>query len=109
MLVADPALVTAEMTEDVLKFKRLDGALEALKTIAAANFSGGAQTASLRGRLAEIAVPVQVIWGESDRVLPPHHADDLPQSVKVTKVADAGHIPHMEKAAEVNRVIKAID
>ncbi len=108
MLVADPGLVTGDMVEDVLKFKRLDGALDALKTIAAANFSGGAQTASVRQALASLKVPVQIIWGEDDRILPARHADDLPGSIKVTRVPGAGHIPHMEKAAEVNTVIKEI-
>ncbi len=60
----------------------------------------------MRDKLAGIGVPVQVVWGEGDRILPARHADDLPASVKVTKVADAGHIPHMEKAAEVNAAIR---
>ena len=30
MLVADPGMISGEMVEDVLKFKRLDGALVAL-------------------------------------------------------------------------------
>jgi len=51
---------------------------------------------------------VQVIWGEADRVLPVRHADALPANVKVTRIAGAGHIPHLEKAAEVNAAIKAL-
>jgi pyruvate dehydrogenase E2 component (dihydrolipoamide acetyltransferase) len=108
MLVADPNLVTGDMVEDVLKFKRLDGAVEALRKVAAGAFEGGRQRGSLRDALASLTMPVQVIWGEGDRVIPVHHADDLPASVRVTKIADAGHIPHMEKAAEVNKVIKAV-
>ncbi len=109
MLVADPGLVTADMVEDVLKFKRLDGALDALKTIAAANFSGGMQKASMREKLGNVSAPVQVIWGEEDRVLSAKHAEGLPEKVKVVRVKGAGHIPHMEKAADINAAIKAID
>jgi pyruvate dehydrogenase E2 component (dihydrolipoyllysine-residue acetyltransferase) len=109
MLVADPNMVSADMVEEVLKFKRLDGALVALRAIADAVFKGNTQRGSLRDTLAAVQAPVQVIWGEGDRIIPAHHADDLPASVKVTKVADSGHTPHMEKAAEVNAVIKAID
>jgi pyruvate dehydrogenase E2 component (dihydrolipoyllysine-residue acetyltransferase) len=109
MLVADPAMLTADMVEDVLKFKRLDGALSALQVIAATNFAAGTQRTSMRQKLANVRTPVHVIWGDRDRILPARHGDDLPASVKVTKVADSGHIPHMEKAAEVNAVIKAID
>ena len=77
MLTADPTLVTADMVEDVLKFKRLDGATAALQKIADANFVGGQQRGSLRDRLAGLTMPVQVIWGEADRVLPAKHADGL--------------------------------
>lgn len=109
MLVADPGMVTADMVEDVLKFKRLDGAIAALRAIADANFAGGAQRTSLREKLGAVDVPVQVIWGEGDRILPAAHAEGLPQSVKVTTLGDAGHVPHMEKAADVNAIIRALD
>ena len=109
MLVADPQMVTHDMVEEVLKFKRLDGALAALKSIAAANFSAGAQRTSMREKLEGLSAPVHVIWGEADRILPAHHAASLPASIKVTRVMDAGHIPHMEKAGEVNAVIKALE
>jgi pyruvate dehydrogenase E2 component (dihydrolipoamide acetyltransferase) len=108
MLVADPAMVTADMVEDVLKFKRLDGALAALQAIAAANFAGDEQRASLRARLGEITSPIQIIWGEDDRILPASHADGLPAAIQVTSIAGAGHIVHMEKAADVNRLIAAL-
>jgi pyruvate dehydrogenase E2 component (dihydrolipoamide acetyltransferase) len=106
MLVADPNLVTAAMVEEVLKFKRLDGALAALRKVADANFAGATQRISLRQRLGEIKAPVQIIWGESDRILPVAHGEGLPGNVKVTRIAGAGHIPYMEKAAEVNALIK---
>jgi pyruvate dehydrogenase E2 component (dihydrolipoamide acetyltransferase) len=108
LLVADPSMVTADMVEDVLKFKRLDGATEALTAIAAANFSGGKQSASLRDALAGAKVPVQVIVGESDQILPASGADGLPASVTVHRLAAVGHLPHMEKSAEVNRLVAAI-
>jgi pyruvate dehydrogenase E2 component (dihydrolipoamide acetyltransferase) len=108
MLVADPSQVTGDMVEEVLKFKRLDGAVEALKKIAAATFENGKQRGSLRNRLNDLAMPVQIIWGESDRILPAKHADGLPPKIKVIRIASAGHIPHLEKAADVNAAIKAL-
>jgi len=108
MLTANPALVTAEMVEDVLKFKRLDGAAAALRKIADANFEGGKQRGSLRSRLESLAMPVQVIWGEADKVIPADHASDLPANIKVITIGGAGHIPHLEKAVEVNAAIKAL-
>ncbi|MGH6896522.1 MAG: acetoin dehydrogenase dihydrolipoyllysine-residue acetyltransferase subunit [Geminicoccaceae bacterium] len=106
MLVADPEMVSREMIEDVLKFKRLDGAEAALNRIIEDTFAGGQQALQLTGRLAEIAMPVQVIWGRQDRILPVRHAEGLPARVRVHVLDDAGHMVHMEKAAEVNDLIK---
>src|SRR5688572_27522003 len=99
MLVADPAMVTGDMVEEVLKFKRLDGAVAALRSIADASFEKGTQRISLREKLGELKVPVRVIWGEADRILPAAHGKGLPQNVRITRIAGTGHLPHMEKAA----------
>ena len=107
MLVADPEMVSREMIEDVLKFKRLDGVEAALNRIVDDTFAGGRQALQLTGRLGEIAAPVQVIWGREDRIIPVRHAEGLPAGIRVHVLDDAGHMVHMEKAAEVNQLIKA--
>lgn len=107
MLFADPELVTRDMVNEVLKFKRLDGVEAALKTIAGAVFAGGKQAAVLRDGLAGLSMPVHIIWGEQDRILPPAHGEGLGGQVKVTKASDAGHMAHMEIAGEVTKAIEA--
>jgi len=105
MLVADPETVSREMIEDVLKFKRLDGVETALNRIIEDSFAGGRQALELTSRLGELRVPVQVIWGRQDRIIPATHARGLRASVPVRLFEDAGHMVHMEKAAEVNDLI----
>ncbi|MGH6902904.1 MAG: alpha/beta fold hydrolase, partial [Geminicoccaceae bacterium] len=107
MLVADPQMVSREMIEDVLRFKRLDGAEAALNRIVDDTFAGGQQALQLTDRLGEIRAPVQVIWGKKDRIIPPRHAEGLPAGIRVHLLDGAGHMAHMEKAAEVNELIKA--
>ena len=107
MLVANPDLVTGEMIEDVLKYKRLDGVDAALRTLRDALFPGGKQGLVFKDRLAEAQVPIQVLWGRQDRVVPASHGQDLPARVQVTVFEDAGHLAHMEKAGEVNAAIEA--
>ena len=107
MLVANPDLVTGEMIEDVLKYKRLDGVDAALRTLRDAIFPGGKQGLVLKDRLAEAQVPIQVFWGGQDRIVPASHGQDLPARVQVTVFEDAGHLAHMEKAGEVNAAIEA--
>ncbi|MDX6748648.1 acetoin dehydrogenase dihydrolipoyllysine-residue acetyltransferase subunit [Geminicoccaceae bacterium 1502E] len=108
MLVHDPALVTAEMVEDVLRFKRLDGVEAALNSIAQACFSGGRQSLQFEARLEELRCPAQVIWGKQDRILPASHAEDLPETLEAHLFEDAGHLIHMERAREVNALIGAM-
>ena len=104
-LFADKGLVSRDMAENLLRAKRLDGAQAALDAINSANFGGGQQTELLAGRLGEVKVPVQVLWGAKDEVIPAQHAEGLPPGVGVAVLPGAGHMPHMEKAAEVNRAL----
>jgi pyruvate dehydrogenase E2 component (dihydrolipoamide acetyltransferase) len=104
-LFADPAVVTRQFAEDVMKTKRIDGVDQALRTIAAAAFPGGRQTIDIRAQVAGVGIPVIAIWGAEDRILPPAHAGALPDSARVETLAGAGHMPQMEAAGEVNRLI----
>lgn len=104
-LFHDPALVSRDMTMGVLNAKRIDGAMTCLKSIAESCFAGGEQTRVLRSELVQLPMPIQVIWGQSDRIIPPEHAANLPKSIRVHLLEKAGHMVHMEKAAEVNKLI----
>lgn len=106
-LVADPSLISRDMMDDVLKFKRLDGVVSALSKIIAANFADGAQVASLRDDLSKLSIPVTVIWGAHDRIIPSSHTANLPDTINVQIVEDAGHIPQMEVSSAVNDLISA--
>ena len=105
-LFKNKSLVSRDMADDLLKYKRLDGVAAALGTVAAANFANGRQQEILHGRLAELSgLPVQIIWGDADEILPVGHVENLPAGIVTHVLADAGHMPQMEKAAEVNRLI----
>ncbi|MDH3690257.1 MAG: acetoin dehydrogenase dihydrolipoyllysine-residue acetyltransferase subunit [Gammaproteobacteria bacterium] len=106
MLFADPKLVRRELIDDVLKFKRLDGVETALTTIAEAAFAHGKQAAQLQDELRKLTMPMQVIWGKEDQILPVAHARNLGQTAPSHILEGAGHMVHMEKASEVNRLIE---
>jgi pyruvate dehydrogenase E2 component (dihydrolipoamide acetyltransferase) len=105
LLFADTSLVTRQMVDDVLKYKRKDGVDAALRALAGDVFAGGAQALDLRDALKTIEVPVLVIWGAEDRVIPSSHAEGLPDRVDVHLLDGQGHSPHMEAANECNRLI----
>jgi pyruvate dehydrogenase E2 component (dihydrolipoamide acetyltransferase) len=106
-LFADPTLVSGDMINDVLKYKRLDGVDGVLRKTAESIFGGGKQRADLRAKLASIKVPIQVIFGAKDQIISAEHAKGLPSNVTVHIIPTAGHMSHME-AGEVNRLIAGV-
>ncbi|MGH2788399.1 MAG: acetoin dehydrogenase dihydrolipoyllysine-residue acetyltransferase subunit [Actinomycetota bacterium] len=106
LLFADPEVVSRQMVDDVLRYKRLDGVDAALRSLAGDLFPEGRQSVVLAPRLPEVAAPVLVIWGRVDQILPAAHAQALPDDVRVEVLDDAGHSPHMEAANDVNRLVK---
>jgi pyruvate dehydrogenase E2 component (dihydrolipoamide acetyltransferase) len=105
LLVHDPALVSRQMVEDVLRYKRLDGAQAALERLAEEWFPNGIQREDLVEVAAHLPMSVQIVWGRDDRVIPVAHGEALAGRLLVHILDAAGHLPHMEKAGEVNRLI----
>jgi pyruvate dehydrogenase E2 component (dihydrolipoamide acetyltransferase) len=105
LLFSDPAVVTRDLTEEVLRTKRIDGVAEALEAISQSCFPDGRQAVSITDRLAGLDLPILAIWGAEDRVIPPEHAGALPAGARVETLDGAGHMPHMEKAHEVNMLV----
>ena len=100
-LFADPGLVTRDLVNDVLQYKRLDGVDDALRKIADNVFPNGEQARTLD--LSGLDAPVLGLWGEDDAILPSSHARNLPQGAQVEVIEGAGHMPQMEAAGRVNR------
>lgn len=105
-LFADKNLVSRQLVDDVLKFKRIDGVDTVLAGLAEAVFGGQKQHELPGAKLASRMPPTLVIWGKEDQVIPVAHASNLP-GAKVHVVQGAGHMVFMEKANEVNALIKA--
>jgi pimeloyl-ACP methyl ester carboxylesterase len=60
-------------------------------------------SADLRLPLAHTHMPLGVIWGEADRTVPIRALEDLLQArpdAEVVRIADAGHVPMVERPAE---------
>ena len=105
-LFANPDLVSRDMIEDVLKFKRLDGVPDALRKIADAFFPEGRQAAQFRDQLGVAGPSILVIWGDQDAIVDSSQAEGLPDAVEVRILEGVGHMPQMEAAHEVNRLIE---
>ncbi len=105
-LFVNKSLVSRDMIEEFIKFKRLDGAKAALSAIAAANFRDAKQSVIFLPRLGELPMPVQIIAGAKDEILAPPDVAYLPTEIAFHSLEASGHMPHMERAAEVNALIE---
>ncbi len=103
MLLADPAMVTKDMVEDVLKSKRVDGVEEALSALRD-RMVEGRDGAALRVDLAAIPSAL-VIASRADRIVGAPDEAALPPGFTVAWIDGAGHMPHLEKASEVNDLL----
>ncbi len=108
LLFAEGTAIRRQMVNDLLQSKRLDGVPEALRAIADACFPGGRQADDLRGGLGGLAIPAQTVWGAADRIIPLAHAEALPDAIGTHIIERAGHMPHMEQAAQVNGLIQSL-
>jgi pyruvate dehydrogenase E2 component (dihydrolipoamide acetyltransferase) len=106
LLFADPSQVNRQLIDDVLKYKRIDGVPEALRAIANEVFADGRQSEVVAPRLASLEVPMLVIWGKEDRIIPAEHANHAPEGAEVSLLDGSGHSPHMEQAGELNRIVE---
>jgi pyruvate dehydrogenase E2 component (dihydrolipoamide acetyltransferase) len=104
-LFADPALVTRDLLENLLRFKRLDGAQTALQTVLEGFVSQGAQATVLADRIADLGIPILVVWGAEDQIIPAGHAAALGGKATIHVIEGRGHMVHMEGAGEVNRLL----
>ena len=105
-LFADESLVTRQMVDDVLKYKRLDGVQPALRSLADHLFADGHQQHRVGDALGSFSGPVLVVWGDQDQVIPPRTPRPRPPARRRRCSTGAGHSPHMEAAGEFNRLIE---
>lgn len=69
-------------------------------------FADGTQTFEVRSSIASLAMPVRLIFGAEDRVIPVAQAHGLPGKVGVHIFAGCGHMPQIEERAAVLQILK---
>jgi pimeloyl-ACP methyl ester carboxylesterase len=101
-LFHDPKLAEARLAEPVTP-ESIDISLKNRHTTARLAWEPRFHDPHLPKWLHRIDVPVQIIWGEQDRILPVGFVETykalLPRA-RIALVKDAGHLPHAEKPQE---------
>jgi len=105
-LFADESLVNLQLVNNLLNYKRMDGVEASLNALSETLISAGEQT-FLTDNIVASGIPVLVIWGKQDRIIPVSHAQNYSAAggscVEVEIFDSAGHMVQMEKAYDVNR------
>jgi pyruvate dehydrogenase E2 component (dihydrolipoamide acetyltransferase) len=106
-LFADESLVTRQLVDDLLAYKRLDGVDESLHALLGTLLDGDAQRGDSAAALAALGgtTPVTVVWGRADRIIPAAQAESVTGAVRHL-IDGAGHMPQMERPAEVQAAIE---
>jgi 4,5:9,10-diseco-3-hydroxy-5,9,17-trioxoandrosta-1(10),2-diene-4-oate hydrolase len=101
--LGDPAYMDEAQTSALLQTARVKGSTDALVAMAASP-----RSSDLPEALGKITLPTLIIWGAKDSTVPASHGSRhvhaLPNAELVV-LEGAGHIPHVERPPEVNRLM----
>jgi pyruvate dehydrogenase E2 component (dihydrolipoamide acetyltransferase) len=92
-LFADDDLVTRQVVDDLLAYKRLDGVEAALHALLDRLLDGDSQHAGSAAALAAIgdALPVSVVWGRQDKIIPAEQAHAADGAARGRAARDRGN------------------
>ena len=105
-LFADPGLVTRQLIDDLLKYKRLDGVDLALRLLVENIVEGDKSAVDVTAELAAFGGPAVAVWGREDKIVPATNASGVGNAATVHIVDGAGHMAHMEKPQAVVGAIR---
>ena len=110
-LFADEQLVTRQVVDDLLAYKRLDGVDAALAALAETLLDGDEQRIDSAAAVRALGgvVPVTVVWGGADRIIPAEQASSVAAvapGAAVRVIDGAGHMTHMERPAEAQAAVE---
>ncbi|RTM11069.1 MAG: acetoin dehydrogenase dihydrolipoyllysine-residue acetyltransferase subunit [Hyphomicrobiales bacterium] len=96
-LVFDPSLISETFIRSVVEQRRDDELSRALAGLAERYFCDGTQTFSIRPDLERLRIPVRIIFGLQDRIIPFAHCHSLPGRVGLHAFQQCGHLPYLEQ------------
>jgi pyruvate dehydrogenase E2 component (dihydrolipoamide acetyltransferase) len=104
----DRRFVLERGIDDMYAARSAPGADEAVKAIAASALSRRGQNLVLVDRLGELEVPVLIVWGELDRVIPANHAVAAATAMPTAWLEimeGVGHVPQVEAAPALAAIV----
>ena len=103
-LYFDSSVITRDLVNEVLKIKRIDGSIEALSLIKDGVIHEGVQKNNYIDKIKELEIPIKIIIGSDDKIIPNIDKTRI-EKINYYKFDNCGHMPHLEKYKEVNKII----
>src|SRR5262249_45276133 len=94
------------LIDDLLKYKRLDGVDQALRSLVQNLVEGDKSAVDMTGALASFGGPAVAVWGREDQIVPAANAAGLGNAATVHIVDGVGHVAHLEKPQAVAAAIR---
>ncbi len=106
LLFGDPARLTSSFSATAWSELGAPDTRAALVEMAQRLLPDGTQADLLRDRLADLAMPVKLVWGTGDRIVPPEQATGIPGAVALHLLPGIGHLPQIEAVDLVARLLR---
>lgn len=106
-VVHDPKHVFPQAVERAYLYRQQPGVKEILPKIASQLRGDSSGPVDFRPRFKELRLPVLVVWGREDHILPARHADaaHAMPNARIHIFDRCGHLPQLEYAAEFNSLV----
>ena len=105
LLVHDPADLPGVLVRATLAGREGTAMAQNQARLAAGIVSGNTQLFSVRDALGRFGGPARIIVGREDRIVPPDQAEAVPPHVALHRLARVGHLPQLEAAPLVGRLV----
>jgi pimeloyl-ACP methyl ester carboxylesterase len=105
LLVADPQALTPSFIQATVRLRQDESLVRAQADLAQALFPDGTQAFSIQPALERLDIPVRVVFGTDDRIIPSRHTIGLPGLVAVHTLRGIGHMPYLENRPLLARIL----
>lgn len=107
-LVEDESLLTKPFVAATLQQAENHDLREAQRLISDRFFADGTQVFDIRPTLNRLSIPVRIISGAADRIIPASHGAGLPGEIALHMFGQTGHMPQLERREAVMRILKDV-
>jgi pyruvate dehydrogenase E2 component (dihydrolipoamide acetyltransferase) len=107
-LTADADALGPAFAQATLRQLEQQKVRDGIGAIAATLLPDGTQGFSVRAALARLTIPVKIVIGGDDRIIPSRHAQGLPGRIAIHLFGGLGHMPHVEAREDVAALLREL-